>query len=154
MVNETSRLRALIFDRTGIAVDEKDPIMAVLVACAQQSEEIGARLLARTSPVRVVAATAITAIVFASAGAWAAWDIAQRQFSVAHSEWLRHQHNARIAKLLTSEEGRAAIRLSELGVARILANCNGRRSWQVHEGYCVLATPDGRPDGFRVSNSR
>ena len=38
--------------------------------------------------------------------------------------------------------------------AALLANCNGRRSWSVQDGYCVPATPDGRPDGFRVGDNR
>jgi len=34
MVMDTRRLRAAIFERSGIAIDEHDPIMAVLAASA------------------------------------------------------------------------------------------------------------------------
>ena len=97
MVMDTRRLRAAIFERSGIAIDEHDPIMAVVAACAQQTEEIGA--------------------------------------------------------LLLSEQGRAGVRLAELGVAALLANCTGRRSWRVQDGYCIPITSQGLPDGFRVPES-
>jgi hypothetical protein len=74
--------------RSGIAIDEQDPIMAVLVASAEQTEEIGARLLNRTSPVRIVVATAVVALVFAAIGASAAWYAAQRQLEGSRAEWL------------------------------------------------------------------
>jgi hypothetical protein len=51
---------------------------------------------------------------------------------------------------VSSHEGRAAMRLAELRVAHLLLTCSGRRSWEVHGDYCVPATSDGRPDGFRV----
>ena len=151
MVTDVSRLRAAIFEQTGIAVDEHDPIMAVLVASAQQTEEIGARLLKRTSPIRVIAATAVAGLVFAATGAAVAWNLAQRQLETQRTEWLRQQSNPRLAALLMSEEGRAGIRLAEAGVARLLAKCNGRGSWRVQGGYCVPMRPDGRPDGFKLS---
>ena len=65
---DTRRLRAAIFERSGIAIDEHDPIMAVLAASAEQTEEIGARLLSRTSPVRVAVAVTVAAAIFAAAG--------------------------------------------------------------------------------------
>lgn len=151
MVTETRGLRAAIFERTGIAIDEHDPIMAVLAVSAQQTEEIGARLLKRTSPVRVIAATALAGLVFASAGAVVAWNVAQQQLETQRTEWLRQQSNPRLAALLMSEEGRAGMRLAEAGVARLLAKCNGRGSWRVQDGYCVPMRPDGRPDGFKLS---
>ncbi len=46
------------------------------------------------------------------------------------------------------------MRLAELGVAALLANCNGRRSWRVQEGYCIPITPQGLPDGFRVPETK
>ena len=150
MVTDSSRLRAAIFERSGIAVDEHDPIMAVLAASAQQAEEIGARLLKRTEPVRVVAATAITALVFAALGASVAYHVAQRRFESERAEWLREQADPHRAALLASDEGRAALRLAELGVASILVNCTGRRSWRIRDGYCIPVTPDGRPDGFKL----
>ena len=58
-----------------------------------------------------------------------------------------------LASLLSSDEGRSAIRLADLGVARLLEQCAGRRSWRVQDGYCIPMTPDGRPDGFRVKAS-
>lgn len=151
MVTDTSRLRAAIFERSGIAVDEHDPIMAVLAASAQQAEEIGARLLKRTEPVRVVAATAIAALVFAALGASAAYYVAQRHFESGRAEWLREQADPQRAALIASDEGRAALRLAELGVASILLNCNGRRSWRIRDGYCIPVRPDGGPDGFRLA---
>jgi hypothetical protein len=143
----------MIFERTGIAIDERDPIMAVLVASAHQSEEIGSRLLARTSPVRVVVVTAAAGLVFALAGAVGAWYVAQGNVEDARARWVRAQSDPRLASILSSDEGRAAIRLADLGVARLLEQCAGRRSWRVHDGYCVPMTPDGRPDGFRVKAS-
>lgn len=150
---DTGQLRAMIFERTGIAIDERDPIMAVLVASAHQSEDIGSRLLARTSPVRIVVVTAAAGLVFALAGAAAAWYTAQGDIEDARAGWVRAQSDPRLASLLSSDEGRSAIRLADLGVARLLEKCAGRRSWRVQDGYCVPMTPDGRPDGFRVKAS-
>ena len=150
MVMDTHRLRTAVFERTGIAIDEHDPIMAVLAVSAQQTEEIGNRLLARTSPVRVAAATAAVALVFAMTGGVAGWQLGQRSLEEARGEWVRTQADPRRAALLMSDEGRAGLRLAELGVARLLANCSGRRSWRVQEGYCIPTTPEGQPDGFRI----
>jgi hypothetical protein len=146
MVMDTGRLRAAIFERSGIAIDEHDPIMAVIAASAEQTEEIGARLLGRTSPVRV----AVAAAIFAAAGTVTGWVLAEQRFGAERAEWLRQQSDPRLAALLRSEQGRAGVRLAEAGVAALLANCNGRRSWRVHDGYCIPVTPDGNPDGFRV----
>jgi len=154
MVMDTRRLRADIFERSGIAVDEHDPIMAVLAVSAQQTEEIGARLLRRTSPVRIVVAVTIAALLFAASAACVAWIVARQHFEAERAEWLRQQSDPRLAALLRSEQGRAGVRLAELRVAALLANCNGRRSWRVQDGYCIPVTPDGRPDGFRVNETR
>ncbi len=151
---DTRQLRAAVFERTGIAIDEDDPIMAVLAASAHQAEEIGSRLLARTSPTRVVAATAAAGLAFALAGVAVGWHMGQRQLEEARAEWTRQQANPRLAALVASEEGRAGLRLAELGVAGLLAKCSGRRSWRVQEGYCIPATSEGRPDGFRVNASK
>lgn len=153
MVKDINRLRATIFECTGIAIDEKDPIMAVIVASAQQTEEIGTRLLSRTNPVRVVVASAGLALLFAATSSWATWQIAQSNARAELAEWLRQQSDPRTAALLRSEQGRAGLRLAQLGVASVLANCNGRRSWQVTDGYCVPRTADGQPDGFSVGAS-
>ena len=150
---DTSQLRAMIFERTGIAIDERDPIMAVLVASAHQSEEIGSRLFARVSPVRVIATTVAAGLVFALAGAVGAWYVAQGNVEDALAGWVRAQSDPRLASLLSSDEGRSAIRLADLGVARLLEQCAGRRSWRVQDGYCFPMTPDGHPDGFRVKAS-
>ena len=154
MVMDTRRLRAAIFERSGIAIDEHDPIMAVVAACAQQTEEIGALLLRRTNPVRIVVAVTVAAAIFAAAGAGIGCVLAQQRFEAERAEWLRQQSDPRLTALLQSEQGRAGMRLADLGVAALLANCNGRRSWSVQDGYCVPATPDGRPDGFRVGDNR
>lgn len=151
MVTETTRLRAAIFERTGIAIDEHDPIMAVLAVAAQQTEEIGGRLLARTSPVRVAVAMGVAAFVFAVAGGVVGWHVKQGQLDQARAEWNRQQADPRLAALLSSDEGKAGLRLAELGVAGLLARCSGRRSWRVHDGYCVPMRPDGRPDGFKLA---
>lgn len=154
MVMDTGELRAAIFERSGIAIDEHDPIMAVLAVSAQQTEEIGRRLLARTSPMRVVLATAAAAFVFAIAGAAVAWHMGQRKLEEAEAQWTRQQADPQFAALLASEEGKAGLRLAELGVAGLLAKCSGRRSWRVEDGYCIPTTPNGRPDGFRISESK
>lgn len=147
MVRDASRLRAIVFERTGIAVDESDPIMAVLVVAAEQTEEIGARLLARTSPARVAAVVAVAALSFAAVGAVAGWQIGR-------ADLMQRQADPKLARLLVSEDGRAGLRLAELGVAGLLANCSGRRSWRIQDGYCIPATPQGLPDGFRVRESK
>ena len=54
----------------------------------------------------------------------------------------------------TSPGCKAGLRLAELGVAGLLAKCSGRRSWRIKDGYCIPATPNGQPDGFRVVDSR
>lgn len=149
---DISHLRAAVFQRTGIAIDEHDPIMAVLAVSAEQTEQIGRRLLAKTSPVRVAVTTGAIALLFAAVGAGVAWHLGQHQMQHDRATWLRQQSDPQRAALLASEEGKAALYLAELGVARMLARCEGRRSWRIQEGYCVPATSDGRPDGFRVSN--
>jgi hypothetical protein len=154
MVTDTRRLRAAVFERTGIAIDEHDPIMAVLAVSAQQTEEIGGRLLARTSPVRVAAVTAVVALLFTLAGGLVGWRMGQGQFEHARAEWNRQQADPRLAALLTSDEGKAGLRLAELGVARLLAECSGRRSWRVQEGYCIPTTARGLPDGFRIKEGK
>jgi hypothetical protein len=151
---DTRRLRAAIFERSGIAIDEHDPIMAVVAASAQQTEEIGQLLLRRASPARFAAALTVSAAVFAAAGTWAGWVLAKQRFEVERAEWLRRQNDPRMTELLQSEQGRAGVRLAELGVAALLANCNGRRSWRVQDGYCIPVTPQGLPDGFRVPETR
>ena len=102
---------------------------------------------------RVVAATAVAAFVFAMAGAAVGWHMGQRNLEEAQAQWTRQQADPQLAALLTSEEGRAGLRLAELGVAGLLAKCRGRRSWRVENGYCIPTTPNGRPDGFRMSES-
>ena len=154
MVMATNELRAAIFERSGIAIDEHDPIMAVLAVSARQTEEIGARLLARTSPARVAVATAAISFVFALAGGAAGWHMGLRGLEEARAEWVRAQADPRLAALLASADGKAGLRLAELGVARLLADCSGRRSWIVQDGYCIPATPQGRPDGFRIRESK
>ena len=154
MVMDTRRLRAAIFERSGIAIDEHDPIMAVIAASAAQTEEIGARLLSRTSPVRVAVAVTVAAAIFAAAGTVTGWILAEQRFDAERAEWLRQQSDPRLAALLRSEQGRAGVRLAELGVAIVLVNCSGRRSWRVQDGYCVPVTTDGQPDGFRVADVR
>lgn len=151
---DTRQLRAAIFERSGIALDEHDPIMAVIAASAEQTEEIGARLLRRTSPVRVALAVTVAAAVFAAAGTVTGWVLAEQRFDAERAEWLRQQSDPRLAALLHSEQGRAGMRLAEAGVAALLLNCNGRRSWHVEDGYCVLVTADGQPDGFRVGTTK
>lgn len=153
-MTETSRLRAAVFERTGIAIDEKDPLMAVLAISAQQTEEIGSRLLARTNPLRIVAATAATALVFGLAGGLIGWHMGGGQLEQARAEWNRQQADPRLVALLASDEGKAGLRLAELGVAGLLAKCNGRRSWRLQEGYCIPATANGSPDGFRVVGNK
>lgn len=147
---DTQRLRAVIFERSGIAIDEHDPIMAVLVASAQQTEEIGARLLCRTSPLRIVAAVAISGIVFAAASSLVTWRVEQRLFAAERAEWMGQQSDPRLAALLHSDQGTAALALAESGVAELLAKCNGRRSWRIENGYCIPTTADGKPDGFKI----
>lgn len=151
---DTARLRATIFERSGIAIDEHDPIMAVLVASAQQTEEIGARLLRRMSPLRVVVAVAITGFVFATAGSFVTWRVEQRLFAVERADWVRQQSDPRREALLRSGQGMAALALAESGVAQLLANCSGRASWKIENGYCIPVTTDGKPDGFRITPSR
>ena len=151
---DTARLRATIFERSGIAVEDGDPIMAVLVASAHQTEEIGARLLRRMSPVRVVVAVAITGLVFATAGSLVTWRVEQRLFDVERADWMRQQSDPRRKALLRSGQGMAALALAESGVAEMLAKCNGRRSWRVEDGYCIPVTANGKPDGFRITASR
>jgi hypothetical protein len=153
MVKDVERLRASIFERTGIAIDEHDPIMAVVAGCAYQTEEIGARLLKRTNPSRAVLASAVVSFAFAAVAAGATWHIANATARAERLEWARLQANPRVAALLNSEQGRAGMRLAAAGVASMLANCDGRASWKTREGYCVPMTRDGRPDGFRTAVS-
>ena len=154
MVTDTARLRAAVFEQTGIAIDEKDPIVAVLVASAQQTEEIGRRLLRQTHPVLTVAVTGAAVLLAAAATAALTWKVAQSEARAMRTEWIQQQRDPRIAALISSAEGRAGLRLAELGVARMLASCSGRSSWRVQDGYCVPVTSDGHPDGFKVGEPR
>lgn len=154
MVSDMSQLRTKVFERTGIAVDEHDPIMAVLAVSAEQTEQIGRQLLARVSVTRAVVASSVAALVFAGTCSFATWQVAQTRASAERAEWLRQQANPRLAELLRSPEGKAGLRLAELGVASLLMKCNGRPSWRVVNEYCVPATTDGRPDGFRVGGAK
>src|SRR5687768_3452485 len=131
MVTDTSKLRAVIFERSGIAVDEKDPIMAVLVASAQQTEEIGTRLLRRSGTARAVLASALVAALAAMVSCWATWQLAESRAREEQANWLRQQADPRIAALIRSAEGRAGLHLAEIGVAKLLAYCSGRRSWRI-----------------------
>ena len=149
---DTKRLRATIFEHSGIAVEDGDPIMAVLVASAYQTEEIGARLLRRMSPVRVVVMMTMAGLLFAAIGSFITWRVEQRLFAVERADWMRQQSDPRLAALLRSSQGMAALALAESGVADLLAKCNGRGSWRVENGYCIPATPEGKPDGFKVGD--
>ena len=153
-MTDTARLRAAVFEQTGIAIDDKDPIIAVLVATAHQTEDIGRRLLRRTHPVLTVAATGVAVLVAAAGTAALTWHWAQSEARVLRAEWVQQQRDPRIAALLSSEEGRAGLRLAELGVARLLENCSGRSSWRVQQGYCIPMNSDGQPDGFKIAGAR
>lgn len=153
MVASVDRLRTKVLQQTGIAIDATDPLLAVLVASAEQTEEVGDRLLHRVSATRTIVASAATSLVMCAATAWMTWHVAESRARAERAEWLRQQADPRTAALLRSEQGRAALRLAELGVASLLANCNGRRSWQVIGGYCVPRTAAGKPDGFSVDAS-
>lgn len=154
MVTDTARLRAAVFEQTGIAIDENDPMVAVLVASAHQTEEIGRRLLRRTHPVLTVAATGVAVLLAAAGTAALTWNVAQSEARAARAEWAQQQRDPRIAALIASAEGRAGLRLAELGVARMLASCSGRSSWRAQDGYCVPVTSTGQPDGFKVAEAR
>ena len=78
----------------------------------------------------------------------------QRKLEEAQAQWTRQQADPQLAALLASEEGKAGLRLAELGVAGLLAKCSGRRSWRIQDGYCIPTSPQGLPDGFRASDSK
>jgi hypothetical protein len=151
MVSDVSRLRAVVFERAGIAIDEKDPIMGVLVACAYQTEEVGARLLAQASPLRAIVITAAAVLFSSLLSVGTAWHVAQADAAAQRLEWIRQQRDPRIAALIASDQGRAGLRLAELGVAKVLSDCTGRRSWRMQQGYCIPMSSSGQPDGFKVS---
>src|SRR5258708_35610121 len=103
---DTRRLRAAIFERSGIAIDEHDPIMAVVAACAQQTEEIGALLLRRTNPARIVVAVTVAAAIFAVAGTRMGWVLAQQRFQAERAGWLGPQNEPRLGARLHGGQGR------------------------------------------------
>ena len=150
-MSPVERLRAKVLQQTGIAIDANDPLVAVLVASTEQAEEVGNRLLRRVSVTRAVLASAATSLLMSGGAAWATWQVADSRARAERAEWLRQQADPRTAALLRSEQGRAALRLAELGVAEILVKCAGRSSWQMSKGYCVPKKADGRPDGFNVT---
>lgn len=150
---EVERLRATIFERTGIAIEPDDPLVAVLVASTFQAEEVGQQMLRRTSAARAVLLSAAAGLVFAGAGAWASWEVAAREARAERAEWLRQQADPNMATLLRSDQGRAGLHLAALGVAVVLARCDGRSSWRVAADYCIPTTVDGKPDGFRFRES-
>jgi hypothetical protein len=118
-------------------------IMAVLAVSAQQTEEIGSRLLARANPVRVVAATAAAALVFALAGGLVGWRMGQGQLDQARAEWNRQQADPRLAALLVSDGSRAgtdvlrdkgeAPRLMKVG-RRTLISAEAAAEWRKEHG--------------------
>jgi hypothetical protein len=65
--------------------------------------------------------------------------------------WINQQKDPHLAALLISKEGRAGIKLAQLGVADLLLNCNGRSSWKIIEHYCVPMIEGDRADGFKIS---
>ena len=78
--------------------------------------------------------------------------MAQKHIEVECAEWLRQQSDICLAALFRVEHGRTGVRLAELGVAALIANCSGCRSWRDQDSYCVpLTAEDGHPDGFRVA---
>ena len=83
-------------------------------------------------------------------GGLVTWRVEQRLFAVERADWMRQQSDPRREALLRSGQGMAALALAESGVAELLAQCSGRRSWRIENGYCIPATADGRPDGFKV----
>ena len=103
---------------------------------------------------RIALAVTVAAAIFAAAGTVIGCVLAEQRFGAERAEWLREQSDPRLTALLHSEQGRAGARLAELGVAALLARCNGRRSWRVQDGYCIPVTPDGKPDGFRIGESQ
>ena len=152
-MNDVDRLRATIFERTGISVAADDPLLAVLVASTYQTEEVGRLLLKRISPVRMALIAAAAAMMFTAVGASIAWEIASSRARAEQAEWLRQLDDPRTAALLRSDQGRAGLHLAELGVATLLARCSGRPSWRIAAGYCIPTTADGKPDGFSFSGS-
>jgi hypothetical protein len=109
MVKDMGRLRAAVFERSGIAIDEHDPLMAVLAVSAQQTEEIGSRLLARTGPLRIVAATAATALVFGLVGGIIGWRVGYGHLEEARAmESAAGRSKARRPHRVGRGEGRAA----------------------------------------------
>jgi hypothetical protein len=151
VVTGTAQLRAAVFEQTGIAIDEKDPIMAVLVASAKQTEEIGQRVLARARPARAIVVAAVAAAAAATVASYTTWRIAEAQSRAERAEWALMQADPRTSALLRSAQGRAGLRLADLGVARMLADCSGRASWRVVTGYCIPIGHDGKPDGFKIT---
>src|SRR5687767_12179359 len=99
--------------------------MAILAISAEQTEQIGHQLLRRVSVTRAIVASSVAALVFGSITSFATWEVAQSRTTAERAEWLRQQSDARTAALLRSHEGKAGLRLAELGVASLLVKCNG-----------------------------
>src|SRR5215217_3427275 len=104
MVNRIERLRSNILQQTGIAIDPSDPLVAVLVASADQAEEVGNRLLRRVSVTRAVLASAATSMMMCAVTAWGTWQVAESRARAERAEWLRQQADPRTAALLRSEQ--------------------------------------------------
>ena len=151
---DTARLLASIFERRGIAIDEHDPIMAVLVASAQQTEEIGAHLLRRMSPGRVEVMMTMAGLLFVAIVSFITWRVDHQLLAFERADWMRHRSDSRLAGLLHSSQGMAAMALAETGVVELLAKCNGRPNWRIEQRYCIPVIPNGKPDGFKVSDTQ
>jgi hypothetical protein len=84
-----------VFERTGIAIGEKDSIVDVIAAFSHESEAIARRLLRGASRVRAVVASAAVALVFSGIASWATWEVAQGRGHLEQVEWLRKQADPR-----------------------------------------------------------
>ena len=141
---DTRRLCAAIFERSGIAVDEHDPIVA--------DDDAKLRVGMRASLAQLHQRLGVTT-VYVTHDQTEAMTLGQRVAVMRDGKILQcDRPQALYAR--PDKEGKAGLHLAELGVAQLLAKCSGRRSWRIKDGYCIPVTPQGLPDGFRVSESR
>ena len=66
-----------------------------------------------------------------------------------HADTRADGDGRRAAVFLASAEGRAGLRLAELGQATALLNCSGA-GWVVRDGFCFGTPRDGKTVGWRL----
>lgn len=156
---------AIVAERLKIRLDEDDPAFVLVELNRLALEETAAAVVDELSGFAPASAAAATSprgallhrLLGRRPGAWVACVLAASgalfALGALSGYWVSRAVAAndaiRADKVLHTAEGQAAVRLAELGQARILVNCE-QRGWTLKDGYCYGTPSDGRVHGWRV----